>query len=339
MNLSLRALAALAVLLLADAGAAHDGAAHDDAAHDDAAQDEAAPVAVAPPAPRLRFVYRTLNVARFNPVGLITDNVIGMRLRMFPPDDLLFKDTFVGIAFTPQASPAFARAGVLVEVQPITPIRVWAAYDVAGYFGFFDLFQSFPSPNADFSETALSARGELGEDDPLRNYATYGTQLTIGLDLQVKLGPVAARNLTRVVRGDYRLRTGDRVYYDLTYDVLAPNRGAFVNNDTDLLWVSDFGLIAGLRANATAPLYGPVHFDEKEGAGSLFADNGPTLRGGPIVVYTFFDGEGGWVSKPSVIATVQWYAAHRWRTGADVNQLVPYALLGFAMSGDLLPWR
>ena len=32
-------------------------------------------------------------------------------------------------------------------------------------------------------------------------------------------------------------------------------------------------------------------------------------------------------------------AAHRWRTGEDSHIAIPYAVLGFAMSGDLLPWR
>jgi hypothetical protein len=158
------------------------------------------------------------------------------------------------------------------------------------------------------------------------------------MDLQVKVGPIAARNLLRLVRGSYRLREGDTVYDDQFYDVLAPNNGLYLNNDTDVLDVSDCGLIAGLRMNVTQPVYGPEH----QGSGRAWTgptdhDNGPTLRAGPFVSSTFFDDPTALFDKPTLIVVGKWRAAHCYRTGVNVNQLVPYFVIGIQRTTDLLP--
>jgi hypothetical protein len=286
--------------------------------------------------PRTRFVYRTLNVFRYNPLGLISSNAIGLRYRLFEPDDLLFSDTYAGLSFLPTVSAGFTRLGVLAEVQPLAVMRLWAALEGTYWYGLFGHLQSFQNPRANFSDSAISALSDLPEGDSRRPSGTLGTEVTLGLDLKIKVGPVAARNLSRLVRGDFDLRPGDNVYYDAFYDVLAPDGGWFLSNDTDVLYVSDFGLVAGLRTNVSMPFYEQKHFAQLDGRRGHA--NGPTLRTGPLVAYTFFDEPGGWFNKPSVLAIVNWYVAHRYRTGADSHAAIPYFLLGFIMVGDLKPW-
>ncbi len=292
-----------------------------------------------PSPPEHQLFLRSTNVFRYNPLGLISDNHVSFRRLLYRQDDnVLLRDNFIGAGFTPQVSAAFARVGALVEVQPLSILRLWANFDVVGYFGTFGLFQSFNSPDADFRDSVITARGQLEDGDPQKNFATWGSQLTLGMDLQLKVGPIAARNLLRLVRGSYQLREGDTVYYDQFYDVLAPNNGLYLNNDTDLLYVSDFGLVAGLRMNVTQPFYGPEHHgDGQAWTGPLDHENGPTLRAGPLISYTFFDDPTALFNKPTLIVVGNWWVAHRYRTGVDVNQLVPYVVVGFQVTTDLLP--
>ena len=278
-------------------------------------------------------------MVRLNPLGLISDTQLSFRRLLYRRDDNIFlRDNFVGAGLVPQFSPAFARLGALVEVQPLSILRLWASFEVVGYFGTFGLFQSFDSPRADFRDSVIAERGRLPAGDPAKNFATWGSQLNVGADLQLKLGPIAFRNLARVFRGEYQMRAGDTVYYDQLYDILAPNGGFALNNDTDLLGMTDFGLVVGARLNTTLPLYGPEHFSAAERtAGTLTHDNGPTLRLGPVVTYTFFDDPKALFNKPTIIVMGNWWLAHRYRTGVDVSQLMPYLLVGFQVTTDLLP--
>jgi hypothetical protein len=301
-----------------------------------------APVAMTTAAtPDRQLFLRSTNILRYNPLGLISDNVLSLRHRLYRADDVAaLRDNFVGIGLTPQVSAAFARVGLLAEVQPLSILRLWMNAEVVGYFGSFGLLQSFPSPTADFRDATIASRGQLPAGDPQKNFATGGTQLTVGMDLQMKAGPVVARNLTRVVRGSYALRPGDTVYYDQFYDVLAANDGLFVNNDTDLLWSTSFGLVAGVRANVTQPFYAADDYSAAEQAvpgGPRTHPNGPTLRAGPLLSWTFYDDPTALVNKPTIIVIGNWWIAHRYRAGADIPQAIPYTVVAFQFSSDLYP--
>jgi hypothetical protein len=39
------------------------------------------------------------------------------------------------------------------------------------------------------------------------------------------------------------------------------------------------------------------------------------------------------------VLITSWYLKHRYRTGQDVSQAVPYVVLGFAFTSDLVPAR
>lgn len=77
--------------------------------------------------------------------------------------------------------------------------------------------------------------------------------------MQLKLGPVGFRDFTRLTTSQLKLRDGDVAWYDQYDDVLAPSGGLVLNNDTDLLWVSDFGLTAGARFSISHPFFEARH--------------------------------------------------------------------------------
>lgn len=275
-----------------------------------------------------------LLAARANPLGLGLISRLSYQVRLFDSAHPALRDNFLGIGVGSTVSPAGARFGFLAEVQPMSILRVSLRYDLLGYAGAFGSLQSFPGVDADHSESALSAGEERGSA-----YATTGTQLTFGGLLQGKLGPIAVRNAFRLAFVDMDLRDGDRTYYDVTYDVLAPDEGWLVIDDLDLLWLSDFGLVAGVRWTVTDALYTPRHFATTEVVGAAAGRNAPTHRLGPLVAYTFdTEGEPAF-RRPTVILLLNWWLRHRYRTGAEVSPAVPFVVLAFTFTGDLLDPR
>jgi hypothetical protein len=60
---------------------------------------------------------------------------------------------------------------------------------------------------------------------------------------------------------------------------------------------------------------------------------------GLLAAYTFFDEGYTAFNKPTVVLISSWYLKHRYRTGQDVSQAVPYVVLGFAFTSDLIDAR
>jgi hypothetical protein len=284
------------------------------------------------PPPQHRLVYRNLLVARVNPLGLLDEARLSYRYRLYRSESLLLRDNFVSLGLAPALSPAYGKLGAVVELQPLSILQLWGMYELVGNFGTFRQLQSFPSAGSDFSDTELYARDALPAGDPRRPYATTGTQLTLGATLQLKVGPVVARSLFRMVRPDLALRTGDTVFYDITHDVLAPNRGWYLLNDADVLYQTGRGLTVGLRWSSSHAFYRSEHFTPE-----LQTAVPTTHRLGPVVAYTFAEEEGARFNSPTLLFIANWWLAHRYRTGADSPQALPYLALGFSFSGDLLP--
>ncbi|MCI0573303.1 MAG: hypothetical protein L0Y66_21360 [Myxococcaceae bacterium] len=287
------------------------------------------------PPPQHRLVYRNALFVRVNPVGLIDDARITYRFRLYPSESLALRDNFIGIGLAPSASPAFGRVGVLAEFQPLTLLQVSALWERVQYFGGFNFLQSFPSARSPFGDTLLSQRSGLPESDPLRNYTAGGSQLTLGANLQVKVGPVVARTQAKLVRPDFALREGDTVLYDSVYDVLAPNRGWFFTNDADVLYQPGGPLMMGVRWTMTQAFYGAEHF----ATGEVQEDLNAMHRVGPLVAYTFFNQDGAAFNSPTLFATANWWVRHRYRAGQESSALMPMVAVGISFSGDLLPVR
>jgi hypothetical protein len=295
-----------------------------------------APGAVRIP-PEWRVFYRSTLALRYNPLGLFSDNRIAVRRRLFESNSPLFNNNFASIAVFPSLSPAFSRLAIGAELQPASFVTLWGNAELTSFFGTFNLMQSFPSATSNYADSVISTLGDLAAGDQRAPYPTVGGQLNLGADFQFRVGPVVARNQLRFVRAEMKLRDGDAVYYEQLYDVLVPNAGWFMNNDSDLLYVTDFGLTAGVRFNVANAFYGEEHLR----VGEQLADivNGPQARVGPLVAYTFYDDEGALFDRPTVFLIANWWVAHRFRTGVDVPQAVPMVALAFQVQGDLLPWN
>ena len=228
--------------------------------------------------PQHRLVHRNTVAIRVNPLGLIYEGRFSYRFRLHENDDPVMRDNFIGIGLTPGASPAFVRGGAFFEIQPISIIGFWATYEFMQYFGNFNLAQSFPSASSNFSDTEIRQRGELNPTDPQHSYAANGTVLTLGMNINLKFGPVIVRSQGRLVRPEFNLRVGDTTIYDQFYDLLLPNRGFALVNDLDVLYQTEVGLVAGLRYTFGIPFY--------TAAQAPVQDNS-THRIGPFIAYRF----------------------------------------------------
>lgn len=288
------------------------------------------------PPPQHRLVYRNALLARFHPAGLMDDARISYRLRLFHHESLALRDNFVSVGLTGGLSPAFGRVGVLVEVQPLTVLQLYGVWERVQYFGGFSTLQSFPSARSDFSDARMAERGALPAGSPLRHYAAPGSQLTLGANVQLKVGPVVARSQARLARADFALREGDRVFYDVFADVLAPNRGWWAANDADLLYQGGGPLTVGLRWTVLHSFYGQEHYAAGEPQEDL---NGPVHRAGPLLAYAFFSRDGAAFNNLTVFLTANWWLQHRFRSGQQSSAWMPMVAAGLSFTGDLLPVR
>lgn len=283
--------------------------------------------------PMHRLIYSNLTALRYNPLGLVNEFTGGYRYQLFKKNSLLFRESFVAAQLHTFISPAFGRIGPKIDFQPLALLNLSATYDYTGYFGTFGLNQSFKSPTDDWSDTEIGRRDDSG-DPTIDNYVTTGHFVTLAALLQAKVGRIAMRDNVKFYYADYDLRAGDTVSYDQTLDIVVPNKGWTMTNDLDLLYLFDFGLTLGARYTLTQAFYQARHFQPAE---PLSRPNGPTHRVGPALLYTFFDRPDKRFNKPTLIVLMQWWAAHRFRTGQDVSAAVPYLAIGFRFEGDILP--
>lgn len=292
--------------------------------------------------PKHRVVLNNLLVLRLNPVGIEDQVRAGYQLRLSDRTDLLFRDTFVFFGIAPKLNPAFAKIGPSIEVQPLSILNLRVGAEYMGFFSSFGFLQSFPTAAATYSDVDLK-----DGQDAHRNYAAHGAHVIFEPLLQLKLGPIALRNRFSVEYWYMDVRPGDTVFYESTLDTLVPANGWILANDLDLLYVSKFRLVLGVRYSVVKPLYAdaPPDFDNEH------------QRIGPLVAYTFFDRGYTRFNKPTLLLIVNWYVEHRYRTGAAATALLPgvfvnspalpYVVLGFAFQsgpaaaarGGPLAWR
>lgn len=279
--------------------------------------------------PKQRLYFSNLNAIRYNPLGLFEEFRVSYRHRMYEHEGRAFRDNFVGIGAAPSASPAWVRLGLFAEIQPTSFLLLTAQYDWMRYFGNFNLVQSFPDARANFSDSRIKELGEAG--GATKNYVTTGHQVTLSALLQFKFGPIAFRSNNKLAYFNMNLRAGDTVFYEQLYDLLVPGQGWMYVNDVDLLWLSKFGFMGGLRYSVGMPIYN----DQQLPAGAT-NENGPTQRLGPFLAYTFNKKPLGtsMFNNPTLILLVQWWLDHRWRTGRDVSQAAPLIGLAFTFNGD-----
>ncbi len=280
-------------------------------------------------APKHRLVYKNLFAVRYNPLGLVNENAMGWAMRLYDKRGALFEPAYFGVKLHTFVSPAYTRFGPQVEFSPLAILNLSATYDFVGYFGTFNQMASFDTPAANYSDSQLEANDEDGA-----SYPTYGSLVTLSALLQAKAGPIAIRDNLKGYYTDFKLRDGGRVFYDQTLDIMVPDDGWSLTNDLDVLYLFKHGLKVGGRYTVTQAFYKDRHFQDGE---PNTQPNGPTHRIGPALLYTIYDKPERRFNKPTLILLTQWWARHRYRTGADVSGAVPAIVLGFLFEGDLLP--
>lgn len=290
----------------------------------------AAPQRVDPARWPNRFIYRNLMGLRANPLGAVDDAVFGYRRQLFRRDRPLLRDSFALLGAHGLFTPSFVRFGPTVELQPAAVFNLGASYDFIGAWGAFQQMRSFPSASARWGPREVWRPGEHLE------YGTRGHLVTLSSQQQFRVWRFALRNNLRAYWSHLHLRGSDRVYYDQVIDMLMPQDGWALTNDTDLVYLFPRGLRLLARHTLTHAFYGRRHFLPGE---PVSQPNGPTSRLGPVVAYMFFDRPGVRFNKPTIIVLAQWWLQHRFRTGEEVSAGIPYAAVAFSFEGDLFPFR
>lgn len=328
-----------------DAPAGTDAAADPNATPPAAAPEEDLPTkppagADGPPLPPLppkhRLVYSNLLALRVNPLGAEDRFTLGYQYRLYNKNSPLFSGAYFGIAFSPTFSPSITRIGAQIDIAPLTILRLRGGYYLASWYGS-QRFKAhdFVSPNSAYGPDTIKSRADMNQ-----GITTFGGQAELGALFQIKIKVIALRNEVTVYHNNIRLPTGSDVFYDLRHDVLVPGRGWFLTNDSDLLFVSKFGLSAGVRNSLVHVFYTSDMYSAGEDTSVNL--NTPMDRLGPVLAYTFFDRPEKRFNKPTLILAAQWWLKHRWRAQGSANMLdeihqgIPLVLLGFSFTGDLV---
>jgi hypothetical protein len=276
--------------------------------------------------PRHSIVFESLTAAQVNPIGIQTQLRVDYRLRLFNSNSLLLRDSFIGIGAVGKVNPAFARIGAALTIQPAAVLTLRAQWEWRGYWGAFNNLMSFNSPTAEYDDDTRATRGDNDE-----HYRGGGQQITLQAIARAKVGPIALVNDFSLLYFRMNLANNDTVFYDAFIDALVPRDGPVIANHAHLLWVTSFGLIAGVRWTLMHAVYPASAFPGGTPGENI---NTPSHRVGPIVAYTF-KSRGRFYQKPTVAAIVNWWVKNRYRAGSKVSQALPYIVVAFRFNGDL----
>jgi len=284
------------------------------------------PATLTGPIPEQRISYDVTVGARINPLGLEAIYNLAYRHRLYASDSAALRDNYFGVVLAPTLNPAVSRFGLALEFRPLTLLTLQGGVHQVGYLGSFKHLQSGRDGSVGYSDTNLDLRGDAGENHP-----THGLEVFARAMALAKLGPIVIRDDLMFTYSKLALSDDDdTVYYHPRFDVLAPNSGWIMHNDTDVLYLTDFGLAAGARVSVDA-----TFIPDEDSGGSAGDDNSPIARFGPMAAFMFFDDPGASFNKPTLIAISQWWMKHRFRTGDDTSQAIPCVTLAFRFEGDL----
>jgi len=276
--------------------------------------------------PQHRVEYNNILGLRYNPLGAVDRLDLFYRYRLYDLPGALYRDASFGFGLSPRASPAFARVGPTLEIKPLTILTIQAGYHFFSHFGTFDLLQGFESALDDYREVTMEERSANGEAK-----AAIGHELQVMAQFLIKVGNVVVRDTLNIYVTQHDLPAGTTLFYDQRHDILRSNgRPTFVN-DLDLVYLTDFGLIAGARFNATHHLY-DAEADYRPG--ETVENPNEILRLGPLFAYRFDDVDPTF-RAPTILFLTAWHIKHRWRTGVEFSPMLPNISLAFVFSGDV----
>ncbi len=269
-----------------------------------------------------------LLVGRVNPLGVKDDLALNLRTRLLHDDRPILKDAYAGWNLLLSIKPTAVQLGFGADLQPLSILKLSASVEWVRYFTAFDNLLSFESPRAAHSDGDRESLGESGE-----NYATSAVYISLGVLLQAKLGPVAVRNDLKATWVEAALEPGDGVFYEIEWDMVVEDGGWVLVDNADVVYMADFGLLAGVRYSLSHAVYSRKAFLPGGPTGN---PNTPIHRLGPVLGYTF-KVKNDRVQKPTILLVAGWYLKHRYRAGQDVSQALPCIVLAFSISGRLFP--
>jgi hypothetical protein len=271
-----------------------------------------------------RWIWHNLTAVRLNPLGLANRFRTGYEMQLSDRNEPIFEESHASIQLDTEITPAFGYVGTRLEVQPVKILNFWGSYGVVGTFGGFSNTRSFPSAGADHDDDLLDDTRD--SDD----YSAAGQKAVASGLFQVGIGGLVMRSNVKAQWMKFNLQGADTVFYDAALDVLVPNDGWVITNDADLLFITDWDLIMGVRHTFTHALYREEHL---LGADNL---NTPHQRVGPAIIYTLFDDEerGSAWDKAQIVFLAQWWAKHRYRTSQSPG--LPNITIAFVQSGDFM---
>ncbi|HEY0139087.1 MAG TPA: hypothetical protein VGB85_33600 [Nannocystis sp.] len=281
------------------------------------------------PAPRHRLIYSNTLVLRVNPLGLEDRFSLMYRRRLSARTGKLWDDTYFGVGITPSFAPSITRFGPTVMLVPLAILSLRASYYFVGNYGS-QSFKPHPfdSPADEYGPDTIKARA-----DARQGINTYGGQAELSALFQVKFGPIALRNEVIFFHNSIKLPGSNDVYYDIRHDIMAPGKGWFLSNDTDLLYTNaKLRLNAGVRGTYYHIFYPETLYAPGDIAGTNQNDS---ARVGPLISYAFKDRPEKRFTKPTLFFAAQWWVKHRYRTGQEVSQGLPLMILGFSFTGEL----
>jgi hypothetical protein len=250
--------------------------------------------------------------ARMNPLGLRANASLGARMTLYSADAAVLRHNYFSVGGRAVVSPAFARAGVGVVLQPLSVLRLTGIYESGYFYGTFHDLQSYTDGAADFSDTEREER-DKSSDPASHSYAAAGHHVRLGALAQMKMGPIAGRSHSEIHLRDYPLRSGDRYMYDSDADTLVKDGGWLLTNDADLLLLPHARWAVGVRHHFSQPLY-------ESGEQNI------VHRLGPLASYSFWPERE--YSSLRVLVLINWHLRHRFRTGQDVPTAIPWAACG-----------
>ncbi|MBA3455396.1 MAG: hypothetical protein H0T42_20050 [Deltaproteobacteria bacterium] len=307
------------------------------------AEPEVAP-ADRPPPEGLRLMLSDLTVLRLNPLGLETRARFGFQKRLYASDKAITRNNFAFGGLYPKLNPASAHLGLGGEIQPASIFNLRAFGEVQKYFGTFGMLQSFQTANANYSDQTLKDLRDSSTTPPQTATVLHASIQPL---LQLKFGNIAVRGLFQFDYWAFKVRPGDNVAYEATFDTLLPDNGWTLSIDADVLYTGRKNTAIGLRYSHVRPFYRDEHFAN---AAEHEAYDGENMhdRLGLFAAYTLADAGPSTFNKPTVILIASWYIQHRWRTGEPgtlasgnrsedyTSRAFPYLLVGFAFESDLL---
>ncbi|MGZ3457281.1 MAG: hypothetical protein ACXU86_02130 [Archangium sp.] len=275
---------------------------------------------------------RRLNIDHFvgggvNPTVAEYSVRVTSRQRLGHSEELLWRDTFLSLGGQVRLNPAYATVGPLLQWQPIAVFNLQALVDAYGFFGTAGMLQSFRSPLDDYSDAVRNARSAAQD-----TYATTGWHAMLKPTLQAQVGPIALQNAVTVDYFSMRLRNGDTLWYDAGPDTLLPGRGWMLTEEANLVYLAD-KLALGATFRYLLPFYGAGDFQPGDDARAVDNNN---MRLGALAAYTFRDGGYSSFNHPTAFVTAAWYLHHRYRSGLETSQALPFVAVGFAFQQDFV---